>query len=160
MGLGSCGDAEPHAKSSTNCGNLFADAAVAHHCQRFSGEFLHGVGHDAESLCLFPRTLPDSGIILCHAAVVVEDQGKGVLCHGIGGIACYIADCHAVCFCGGNVNVVVAGGTFAHIPQLRTAVEQFRRNGRFVAENAVGIAHTFRQLFRCGEVVDLHFAKL
>ena len=79
---------------------------------------------------------------------MVEDQGKGMLCHRIGGIAAYVADGHAVRLRRSNINIVIPCGTLAHIAQVRTLVKQFRRDGRFVAQHCIGIAHTLRQLFR------------
>ena len=156
LGLGACGDQHLHAERCANGSDFSADAAVSHHCQLFSGEFLHGIGHDAEGLCLFPRPLPDSSVILCHTAVVVEDQGKGVLRHSIGGIARHVADGHAVRLRCGNVDVVVARSALADIAQLRALIEDRSGNGGLIAQHRIRIGDALRQLFRRGQVVDRH----
>ena len=89
----------------------------------------------------------------------MEDQRKGVLHHGFGGITAGVADGDAAAVGLGQVNVVVARCKQADVAQLFGVPQRFGGHRRFVAEHNIRVADPFGHLLFTAQRIILYTAE-
>ena len=120
--FGAAGEEHLHAQGLAQPGHGFPDVPEAHDAQLLAPQFRQGPGPRGFGLRLGPLPPAHRLGVALPVACQAQQQGQGVLGHGLHAVVGHVAQGDAPLPGGGAVHLVDADGQRADVPQLRQGV--------------------------------------
>ena len=143
-----------HAQGLAKPGHFRPDVAVAQDAQGFPGEFHHGAGGVAHGYGIVPVPAAHRMAEGVDLAAQAQQQGEGVLGHGVHAVKGHVAQGDAPLPGGGAVHLVDADGQGADVGKFWQGVQDLPGEPYPVDDDGLGVLGPVQHQLRRGVGVD------